>query len=99
MQIPIKRKAGVRFSPSKVIVQHSERSNIMPDIEDKVETSGRCIASEQMMCELRAFAVDVARNWREATQESLSAMVEVAKLDTQVDKLGDLVAKLAELGA
>ena len=65
---------------------------VVPDAEGRAYPT-----SEEMMGEMRAFAVDVARNWREAKWESLNAMVEVVKCDTQMDKLGGLLGKLAEM--
>ena len=55
------------------------------------------MASEEMMSVLRSFAVDVAENWRDAKPEAISAMVEIAKLDTQLDKLTAMIEKLSAM--
>lgn len=55
------------------------------------------MSQEDMMQALRAFAVDVAINWRDASPAAISAMINVAKLDMGADKVGELVSKLAEL--
>lgn len=67
---------------------------VVPDAGGRVYPT-----SEEMMGEMRAFAIDVARNWREANVETLGVMAEVVKCDTQMDKLGGLLGKLAELDA